>query len=60
MDCMDDTINRATCSPLAPATMILREILAKVCAAVAAQVPEGYEDESGFHFGAPILKIKTT
>ena len=59
-DCMDDTINRAKCSRLATAPMVIVEIVAKVCATVNAQAPEGYEDESGFHFGAPLPRIKTT
>lgn len=55
-DCMDDTINRPTFSPLAMATMVIGAIAAKVRAAVDAQVPEGFEDESGFHFGTPTFK----
>jgi hypothetical protein len=53
---MDDTINRPTFSPLAMATMVIGAIAAKVRAAVDAQVPEGFEDESGFHFGTPTFK----
>jgi hypothetical protein len=36
--------------------MIIGAIAAKVRATVDAQAPEGYEDESGFHLGAPTRK----
>jgi len=53
---MDDTINRAAFWPLAIATMVFGAIAAKVRATVDTQAPEGYEDESAFHFGAPTFK----
>jgi hypothetical protein len=43
-------------SVLSMATMVIGEIAAKLRAKIDAQVPEGYEDESGFHFGAPLFK----
>jgi len=57
---MDGTIHRATFSPLAMASIVIGTIAAKVRATVEAQVPQGYEDESGFHFGSPLLNIETT
>jgi hypothetical protein len=53
---MDNSVNKATFSILAIATVIFAAIAAKVRATVNAQVPEGYEDESGFHFGSPDFK----
>jgi hypothetical protein len=53
---MYDTIHRTTFRLLAIATMVLGAIAASVRATVDAQAPEGYEDESGFHFGTPTLK----
>jgi hypothetical protein len=51
---MDTTMIKApTVTVMAMATMVLSAIAAKVRATVDAQVPEGYEDESGFHFGKP-------
>jgi hypothetical protein len=50
---MDNSVNKATFSILAIATLVMAAIAAKVRATVNAQLPEGYEDESGFHFGAP-------
>jgi hypothetical protein len=38
------------------ATLVFAAIAAKVHAMIDAQMPEGYEDESGFHFGAPDFK----
>jgi hypothetical protein len=55
-DYMDATMNKARFSPLAVAIVVMAETAAKARAIVDAQVPEGYEDESGFHFGAPIFK----
>jgi hypothetical protein len=55
-DYMDDTINRATFSPAMIAAKVAGVIAAKVRATVDAQAPEGYQDESGFHFGAPTFK----
>ena len=53
---MDNNMNKATFSILAIATVIMAAIAAKVRATVDAQAPEGYEDESGFHFGPPTFK----
>jgi hypothetical protein len=50
---MDNNINKATFSLMAIATLVFAAIMAKVHAAVNSQVPEGYEDEAGFHFGSP-------
>jgi hypothetical protein len=50
---MDNNLNKATFSFLAVATLIIAAIMAKVRATVESQVPEGYEDEAGFHFGPP-------
>jgi len=36
--------------------MVLAAIAAKVRAAINAQVPVGYEDETGFHYGTPDFK----
>jgi len=55
-DFMDGTDNRAAFWPLAIATMVITAIAAKVRATVDAQVPEGYENESAFHFGVPTFK----
>jgi hypothetical protein len=55
-NCMDGTIHRVTFWPLAIATMVIGAIAAKVRATVNAQAPEGYEDESAFHFGAQTFK----
>ncbi len=52
---MDNSINKASVSLLAMAALVIAAIAAKVHATVDAQAPEGYEDESGFHFGNPTL-----
>jgi hypothetical protein len=57
---MHDTIHRTAFWPLAIAAMVVGLIAAKVRARVNAQAPEGYEDEDGFHFGAPTSRIKST
>ena len=53
---MDNTIssidNKVSFSLLAMLTVAAAAIMAKVRAGVEARVPEGYEDENGFHFGA--------
>jgi hypothetical protein len=49
-------MNKASVPFLALVVVILAAIAAKVRAAINAQVPEGYEDETGFHFGTPDLK----
>jgi len=43
-------------SVLSMVTIVIGIIAARVRAAVDAQAPGGYEDESGFHFGAPPFK----
>jgi hypothetical protein len=54
---MDNTMNKAvTVSFLTIATMVIAAVAAKVRATIDAQAPVGYEDESGFHFGAPDFK----
>ena len=53
---MDSTINKASVPFLAIAMVIIAAIAAKVRATINAQVPEGYEDETGFHFGTPDFK----
>jgi hypothetical protein len=52
---MDNSINKASVSLLAMATLILAAVAAKVRATVDSQAPEGYEDERGFHFGGPAI-----
>lgn len=52
---MDNSINKTSVSLLAMAALVIAAIAAKVRASVDAQAPEGYEDESGFHFGSPPL-----
>jgi len=53
---LDNNINKATLSILTIATVVIAAIAAKMRAAANAQAPEGYEDESGFHFGSPNFK----
>ena len=53
---MVSTVNKASVPFLAIVMVILAAIAAKVRATINAQVPEGYEDETGFHFGTPDLK----
>jgi hypothetical protein len=53
---MDNNVNKATVSLLAMATLIIAAVAAKIRATVSAQAPEGYEDETGFHFGSPTFK----
>ena len=57
-DRMHDTIHRAAFWPLAIAAIVVGLIAAKVSARVNAQAPVGFEDEDGFHFGAPLSRIK--
>lgn len=54
---MDNSINKASFSFLALATIIIAAIGAKIRATVDSQVPEGYEDENGFHFGSSDPKL---
>jgi hypothetical protein len=49
-------MNKASVPFLALVMVVLAAIAAKVRATVNAQVPEGYEDETGFHFGTPDFK----
>jgi hypothetical protein len=53
---MDNTVNKASVSLLAMATLLIAAIAAKIRATAEAQAPEGYEDASGFHFGSPDSK----
>jgi hypothetical protein len=49
---MDNSVNKASVSLLAMAALVMAAIAAKIRASVEAQVPEGYEDATGFHFGS--------
>jgi hypothetical protein len=53
---MDGTMNKTTFSLLAMASLVPATVTSKARAVVAAQLPEGYEDESGFHFATPTFK----
>jgi hypothetical protein len=53
---MDNDINKTSVSLLAMATLVIAAIAAKIRATAEAQAPEGYEDATGFHFGAPSFK----
>ena len=53
---MDNTMNKASVSLLAMATVLIAAIAAKIRATAAAEAPEGYEDASGFHFGSTTLE----
>jgi len=46
-------------SILALASLVLALTAARIRAAVAPKVPEGYEDAKGFHFGSPRLKTRS-
>ena len=46
---MDNSVNKATVPFLAIAMVIIAAIAAKVRATRMRKVPEGYEDETGFH-----------
>lgn len=49
---MDNTLNKAaTVSLMTIATLIIAAVAAKIKATIDAQMPEGYEDENGFHYG---------
>jgi hypothetical protein len=50
---MDNSVNKASISLLAMATLVIAAVAAKIRATAAAQAPEGYEDANGFHFGTP-------
>jgi hypothetical protein len=50
---MDNSMNKASVSLLAMATLVIAAIAAKIRASAEAQAPEGYEDATGFHFGHP-------
>jgi hypothetical protein len=49
---MVDTISRPVFSLLSIATTVIGTVAAKVRTIVDEHVPEGHEDESGFHYGA--------
>jgi len=53
---MVSTMNKASVPFFALVMLVIAAIAAKIRATVKAQVPEGYEDETGFHFGTPDLK----
>jgi len=44
--------NKVSFSLLAMLTVAAAAIMAKVRTTVGTQIPEGFEDENGFHFGA--------
>jgi hypothetical protein len=49
----NSSVNKASVSFLALAALVIAAIAAKIRATAEAQVPEGYEDATGFHFGSP-------
>jgi hypothetical protein len=53
---MVTTINKASVPFFTVVMMVIAALAAKVRASVNAQMPEGYEDETGFHFGQPDFK----
>jgi hypothetical protein len=53
---MDSTINKASVPFLTIVMVVIAAVAAKIRATANAQVPEGYEDETGFHFGSPDFK----
>lgn len=50
---MDNSMNKASVPLLAMATLVIAAIAAKIRATAEAQVPVGYENATGFHFGQP-------
>lgn len=50
---MDSSINRASDSVLTVATLIVTALAAKIRSAAKVEIPEGYEDATGFHIGDP-------
>ncbi|HZM02799.1 MAG TPA: hypothetical protein VFC44_07225 [Candidatus Saccharimonadales bacterium] len=46
-------MNKVTVSLLAVVSVVVTAIIARIHGAFNTQVPVGYEDESGFHFGTP-------
>jgi len=48
---MDSSVNRLSDSLLTVATLIITTIVAKVRCTAKAEIPEGYEDATGFHLG---------
>ena len=56
MDTTITAVNKSTVSFLTIASVVIAAVAAKVRATIDAQVPEGYEDESGFHFGSADFK----
>jgi len=53
---MENSINKASVSFLALATLVIAAIAAKIRATAITQAPEGYEDATGFHFGHPNIE----
>jgi hypothetical protein len=53
---MHGTMNETTFSLLAMATLVKATIASKVRAVIDAELPEGYEDDSGFRPGTPTFK----
>jgi hypothetical protein len=50
---MDSSTNRALEAFLAVLTLVVTVIAAKILSAAEAEIPEGYEDATGFHVGQP-------
>ena len=53
---MDNNINKASVPLMAMAALMIAAIAAKIRASIEAKVPQGYEDETGFHLGSRNLK----
>jgi hypothetical protein len=54
--CINNGVNKESASLLAMAALFITAIIAKLRLTVETQVPEGYEDTFGFHFGPPQIK----
>ena len=52
----NNNVNKESLSLLAAMALLIAAIATKLRPTVDEQVPEGYEDASGFHFGSPRLK----
>ena len=50
---MDNNVNKVTVSLLAVVSVVVTAIIGGIHGVFSTQVPVGYEDESGFHFGTP-------
>jgi hypothetical protein len=50
---VDNTTKKPSVSLLALTTLVIAVTAAKIRAAAEAQVPEGYEDATGFHYSHP-------